>query len=269
MNKNKIIEISKKYYKNFEENIQWIDYELRWMFNSELLMIVSIINKLNINLVIESWRARWHSTNILAKNLPSKKIISIDFDESSNDIKYSEEKLKKYSNLELLYGDSNIVIPENITKECAIIIDWPKWEDALILTETLLKNPLVKCVFIHDFHKNSFERNIFDMIFKNTFCSDDLDYVENFRKLDTDCWEKLEKHWERPYIRWNIKIDSYASTIAVVFNDENVTNKTIYNNFINYYKHKNKISLWKFLSTKLNNDWIIYKVLLKIKNLIK
>jgi hypothetical protein len=242
MKSEQIIETARQNLGHFEKSARGTYYELRGIFTSEALLIASVIKSLEVNLLIESGRARGYSTKIFAeffKNYPSFRIISIDFDRNSEDSKHSEEQLKKYGNLKLVYGDSTEILPTLITEKCAVFIDGPKGDEALLLAAKVMENSLVQAVFIHDLHQNTFIRNVCDIIFNKTFFSDNKDYVTEFSFLDKDCWSKLASHGEAPYIRKGKNINSYASTVAVIFNEENAINKLALENYQSYYAHLN------------------------------
>lgn len=271
MIKKEIIKICEKNEKFFSGIINNIEYEPRGMLNSELLLVVSLIKKMNLKHIIESGRARGYSTHVFCELFHNEdyKISSIDLDNSSEDAKYSEKMLKKYNNLDMIYGDSNEVIPKLIKDDCAIIIDGPKGDNALQLGLKLLNNEKVKVIFIHDLHKNTFHRNIFEILFNNYFCSDDLDFVDRFMYLDKNCWKKLKNKGENQYIRKGKKIDSYASTLGVIFNDKKAVNITNKSNYLKYYSESKKITLKKYIINKLNRKSLLYRIALKINKLIK
>lgn len=271
MDKKEILSVVKNNVKDFDDIIKDNPFQLRGMFNSELLLICSLIKDSWVTNIIESGRARGHSTKTLCDFFSDEKykIKSIDFDKDSEDVRYSERKLKKYKNIELLYGDSNDIIPKLITENSVVVIDWPKWQDALLLAIKLLKNKKIKMIMIHDLHKTSFERNIFDILFNNVFCSDDLDFVEKFSNLDDDCWSILKGHWEQPYIRNWKKNYSYASTISIIFNKKDTLKKPEIDNYLEFHKRSTNISLWMYLTNTLWSWNYIIQLLKKVKKIFK
>lgn len=249
-----------------------IPYEIRGVFTSEALLIVSMAKLLNVNLLIESGRARGYSTKIISdffKNQANFKIISIDFDKNSADAKYSEENLSDYKNLKLVYGDANKILTKEITEECVIFIDGPKGDEAILLASEILKNPLVKAIMVHDLHKNTFHRNIFEIVFNHTFFSDDKEYVEKFSYLDKSCWDTLKNHDESPYYRKGQKIESYASTLAIAFNDTEAMDLRVFENYKSYYKNLNNDSLKKYIYNKTKSWPAMNRFLNKIYKLFK
>lgn len=230
-------EISSK----FEKEIEGIEYQLRGVLNSEALLLAAITEAMDVELIIESGRARGYSTKILAEffnDNPKLEIASIDFDKYSKDAKYSEKEMAEYNNVSLLYGDAHQLAPALATKDCIVFIDGPKGDEALLLSIELLKNKNVKAVCVHDLHQSTFHRDICSMIFNNTFFSDNQDFVEKFSYLDKPCWEKLDSDKEQPYLRKGQEINSYGSTLGVIFNKDNTLTQPQVRNFEEYRKRE-------------------------------
>lgn len=209
--RNNIIDICNKYV----DRLELPPYEDRGVFNSEMLLACSIMAELDLKAIVESGRANGHSTEIIARFFPNKKFYSID---TSNKV---TKDFSRYNNLELVTGDSTQIIGDYIKEDCAVFIDGPKGEKALKLAKILLCNETVKVIFIHDLYSPSPERKVAEKAFENIIFSDDEKFVSKFSYLDKDCWETLKRIGgipERPYIRRNREIISYASTLAVIFN---------------------------------------------------
>ncbi len=265
MNSNRIIEICSENVQSYKKIISGINYESKGIFNSEMLLFVSLTKYFSVNLIIESGRANGQSTKIIAecfKN-PIYKIISVESNRFSPHVKNSYERLKKYRNLELLFGTSFSLIPELIMEECCILIDGPK-TGAIKLAINCMKNPLVKAVFVHDLTKDSNQRITAKKVFNYYFFTDNKDYVTKFKVLDEKCWLDLKRYkkyrnWA-PYRRDNKVTKSYFSTLAVFMNSNNAININQYNPKLED-KKKWKHS-WSF--KYLLNDWP-----LRIKNIIR
>jgi len=224
LDKNKIYEICSDNLSDFLRVISGMSYESQGIFNSEMLLLVSLVKHFNVKLIIESGRANGQSTKILAEYFknPEYKIISIEFTRYSSEVKHSYKKLKNYKNLKLLFGDSFKLIPDLITEECCILIDGPKKLMALKLALNSFKNPLVKAILIHDMYKDAPYREIAEKFFPNHFFTDDKDYVKKFKRIDKKNWIDLRKYRDfrswGPYRRGNKKFKSYSSTLMVAFN---------------------------------------------------
>jgi len=260
MNKKEILKACEKNKKQFEKIIKDVPYSEKGIFNSEMLLFVSIVKALNVKTIIESGRALGQSTEVICRFFNDKKysIYSIELNRYSKDVAFAEKRLKNYSNLKLLYGDSNSLIFKLIRDKCAILIDGPKGEEAILLAIKLLRNPKVKLIFIHDLHKNTFDRNIAEILFNNIFFSDDEDFVKKFKELDKNCWEKLKGTGEAPYLRKGKKINSYASTLAVIFNQKNSLNFRAIKNYLEYSERKRETLLRKIVRVLRKSPFFLF-----------
>lgn len=222
---------------SFEKMIKDEPYQLRGILNSEALLIVAIAKQLGVKHIIESGRARGHSTNLIAKLFQdddAMKITSIDIDNKTADAKFSEAKLKKFPNVNLIYGDSFKLISGIIRENCIVFIDGPKGEPALELTGKLLEDKRVKAVLVHDLHKNTFPRNISEIIFQKHFFTDDADFVKRFGSLDQNCWKVMENTGYKPYTRADKNVLSYGHTLGVFFNESEPYVEPQYKNYIEH-----------------------------------
>ena len=205
-------------------------YEEHGILHSEMLAVCSVIQNLDIDLVVESGRYKGQSTEILAKYFTGTKtkIVSIEINKDEN-AKYVENKLKNYSNLKLMYSDANYVIPKILAqhrgKRVAILFDGPKGEKATKIFERAICDfPEVIAGFFHDMRKSSERmanpvRAIMENSFNRVWFTDDNEYVATFGYLDHACLPKnntITEHSWRPWMKGNNKIGSYGPTLAVV-----------------------------------------------------
>jgi len=246
MEKEEIIDICQKTEKKFKKIIKNISYEKKGIFNSEMLMFVSIVESLGIKNIIESGRARGQSTKVICEffNNPNYKIDSIEYYKYNKDAIIAMRRLHQYKNLNLHFGDALGLIPKILKNECCILLDGPKGDKALKLAASLFKNPFVRAVFIHDVHKDSPHRMVMENLFNYTFFSDDEDFIKRFKYLDKDCWIKQARYkkardWE-PYKRGQKKMQSYSSTLGAVFNNKSGINTQFYKEYFGN-KRSNKI----------------------------
>lgn len=196
-------------------------YEEKGVFNSELLLFISVVELLEPDRIVESGRARGHSTKVLAEYFKDRDIdiISIEQVRGSDDDEIARDKLAGHERVELLYGDSREIIDSELESSTVVLIDGPKGDEALKMTLDLLKQDEPEAVFIHDLHRNTLHRDLSELLFNYTYFSDDEAFVEKFRHLDEPCWEHLDNSWA-PYLRKDEKIESYASTFGVFFNGD-------------------------------------------------
>ena len=225
---NFMIKTALKYKQKFKKLLE--GYEERGILNSEMLLICSIIKELDIDLIIESGRYKGRSTEILAKFFLQDKVRIVSIERLKNgNAKYVEQKLKHYSNLKMLYGDSHKVIPKILRKKkerkIAILFDGPKGEIAInIFKSVILKYFNVMVGFFHDMrilpdvlHKEG--RKLLVNTFERFFFSDNEDFIVNFKHLDLSCIAKensITAHSWRPWMKGYEKSISYGPTIAVV-----------------------------------------------------
>lgn len=198
------------------------NYESRGILNSEMLAVLTLINDLDIDLLIESGRARGQSTYILAKYLQQSKveIHSIELTRDS-DALFAEQRLASFENVNLHYGDSHHLISQILkshpNKKVALLIDGPKGRNAFrLLSETLTETEQVVVGFIHDLNlltegKVNLERCYVDKFFDRVFLTDDGRYVEATKKID------IQSELQTPYHKGAWYIGSYGPTLGIIF----------------------------------------------------
>lgn len=269
MTKEDIINACHNNHVPFVKNTKGISYEKRGVLTSEALLIASIAHYFNVPLVLESGRARGHSTQLLAEAFKNTtvQIISIDY-EKNDDTAYSEKILEKYPSVEMYYGDAHQVLAKHISDDCIVFIDGPKGEPALSLTADLLQNKKVKAVLVHDLSQNRFVRNIAEVIFDNCFFSDDNDFVEKFKNVDEECWKLMSEAGSGPYMIHGKTTGSYGPTIGVFFNSDTPMNEPAFSNYQQYVKDK-KPTLKKALLKNYNHDSLLYKTIRGVYRLFK
>jgi len=128
------------------------------IWESEMFLFYAAIKPFAPKQILESGRARGKSTLILARCFPDARIVSVEYDRQSENAAAAEEKLKGFSNVELLYGDSREILPERLQTGDAVLIDGPKDFRALKLALDLLRTGKPCAVFVHDFPPNSAQR---------------------------------------------------------------------------------------------------------------
>ncbi len=201
------------------------------IFMSEMFMILSLVVSLKIDLVVESGRGSGFSTEILCKYLNpyGVKIISIERDRSEFQNEVSR-RLQKFTNLELLFGDSIKILPKIIKRhsqqKIGILIDGPKGYNAVkTLKKLIIKNEKIIVGIIHDMRKldlgkPSSSRFYLENEFDRTIFSDDNDFVQEIRFMDDSVWlhnyENSLDNW-RPYTKGFQFVGSYGPTLGIVF----------------------------------------------------
>lgn len=196
-----------------------------------MALVIGLCRKLDINLVLESGRARGQSTYLLGKYLPEARIESIEREWGSTDAAFCETRLRGLTNVRWSYGDSRRSLPSLAnafpSHRIAILLDGPKGNVALDLMQECFAYPNVMVGFIHDMRKldhgqPSDHRVEAEKRFPKAFYSDDPAYVEMTRHLDAHISE--ETGWKPYHIRKHTSrgdfelTGSYGPTIGVFFN---------------------------------------------------
>lgn len=220
--------------KTLIQSVTAIDYEFRGIFNSELVLITSLLKTLNISKILESGRARGHSTYVISKLLQGNMgflLISMDFTRDQASL-YAEERLSGEKSIELLYGDSNTMLRKisrdkriQFEEGYGIVLDGPKGLNAMYLSMKLMRsNQPPKIIFIHDMRrldkgKSSFHRYLCSIIFDRVFFSDDFPITSEVLEVDKSVFSFIEPDEEypiRPYHKGRYNIGSYGPTLAVI-----------------------------------------------------
>src|SRR5437868_5768303 len=81
------------------------------IWESEMFLFYAAVQPFRPHQILESGRARGKSTLILARCFPEARIVSIELERDSDNANAAEAKLKPYQNVELVYGDSRIILP--------------------------------------------------------------------------------------------------------------------------------------------------------------
>src|SRR5438309_4836511 len=155
------------------------------IWESEMFLFYAAVNPYAPKQILESGRARGKSTLILARCFPNARIVSVEFDRQSENAAAAEAKLKPYSNVELLYGDSREILPERLQDGDAVLIDGPKDFRALKLALELLRTGKPCAVFVHDFPPSSPQRKFVERNWPNAFFGDDP-LFQRFQSLDNE-----------------------------------------------------------------------------------
>jgi len=155
------------------------------IWESEMFLFYAGVKPFAPKQILESGRARGKSTLILARCFPESRIVSVEYEQESENAPAAEAKLKNESNIELLYGDSREILPERIQTGDAVLIDGPKDFHALKLAVDLLRTGKPCAVFVHDFPPNSPQRKFVERNFPNAFFGDDPLFA-CFQSLDAE-----------------------------------------------------------------------------------
>ena len=202
-----------------------LDYREKGIINSEMLAVLAVTKQMNIELIIESGRYSGQSTKVLAEFYKGTDVRIISIEHNRGEIaKQAEKDLAGYKNLELLYGDSNVVVPRlfktNQARRTAVLIDGPKGEAALKLMLSTLSHPNVLVGFVHDLPKpyrrtTGIWRDLVSNYFDRVFFTDDFEYVDQYSFLDKNIWAEDGLEWG-PYHKNYAKTGSYGPTLGII-----------------------------------------------------
>ena len=153
------------------------------IWESEMFLFYAAVKPLAPGQILESGRARGKSTLMLARCFPEARIVSIELDRGTENALAAEAKLKSFSNVELLYGDSRALMLEHLRPGDAVLIDGPKDFRALKLALQLLQTNKPSVVFVHDFPPGSAVRDFVEKNWPGVFFGDDPAFAR-FQALD-------------------------------------------------------------------------------------
>ncbi len=199
----------------FEEKTADLDYQNRGIFFSEMLFAWATAAGLNARQVVESGRARGHSTQMLARLFPRSRIISIEYTWDHDDARFAEEHLASHANLALLYGDANQILPAVLLEGDVVFIDGPKRMAGLFLALRALATGKADLVFVHDCYQNQETRYLMDLHVPGVFYSDSPEFVEHFRHLDEKAWESKRSN-KQDAVYGDEPGKSYGPTFACI-----------------------------------------------------
>jgi hypothetical protein len=215
------------------KEISEIKYLPRGIYNSEMLLMISVLKFLNVETVLESGRARGHSTQLISKLLQNndshKSLISLDFKKDS-DSEYAETNLAQYPKTKLIYGDANFILKKIVRKKFsqsdryAVLLDGPKSFNALYLTAKLIRCKIPPVVlFIHDMKKIQkdgkfpLQRYMCSVIFDRVFFSDEFQIKPMVKMCDESIFLLSDTTWLNSVNSPNFLFrESYGPTLAVI-----------------------------------------------------
>lgn len=130
-------------------------YEHRGILHSEMAMVLYLAQRLGIERIIESGRARAQSTYMLAKYLPDVEIHSIEA-RGGADSEFGAARVRGFPNVFLHEGNGAEVLPGIAclgTKRTAVLCDGPKGAAAVAIVKKCFEYPHVRVGFIHDMRR--------------------------------------------------------------------------------------------------------------------
>lgn len=226
-------------------------YEERGILQSEMLAVCGVCEALDVDVVIESGRARGQSTLTMARYFAGSKtrIVSLEWLRDA-DAEFAEQRLAAYKHVELQYGNAHRLLPQVLEQlaglRVAVVLDGPKGQEAIeLIAKCFAGNsngsagtPRAEVVagFIHDMRQGTSQRATLSRPLQaveaavssgtggatpRVFFTDDPAYCERFGGLDCVCLPKDEAsitvHSWRPFKKGHEESVSYGPTLAVWF----------------------------------------------------
>lgn len=201
------------------ESVRGLVVESRGVLNSEAACFAGLCRRLGVQNVVESGRARAHSTLLMAKLLPDVHIYSIEY-ENDADAQYGVSRVHDLSNVTLIEGDARFLatgVLGDLRGPTALFIDGPKGKEAVCLAQQLVADhEHVVLVGIHDMHRNdttarglpNISRHWFAHAFDRHLFSDDAVLLATYSDLDVG--SGITPHRKGP---WDI--GSYGPTLGL------------------------------------------------------
>jgi len=198
-------------------------YEERGVLHSEMLAVCSAFEALGVDVVIESGRCRGQSTRILAEffaGAPTK-VVSVELVRDAN-ADFAETRLGGYGNVELLYGDTERMLPELLERfrgrRIGLLLDGPKGVAALSLSRRAFESsPDVAVSCIHDMRIDFPQRAAAADYPFRAFFTDEAEYRGLYAALDDACLPtgEITVHTWRPFKKGHEDVDGYGPTLGV------------------------------------------------------
>lgn len=168
-----------------------VERQTKGVLFSEMLFLSAVVAVLRDageapGQLLESGRARAQSTLIASLCLPDLPIVSVERNPDHEDAAVAERRLRGRDNVECLFGDSRVILPQRTQPGDVVLIDGPKDFRALKLANRLLRDQRPAAVLIHDCVAGFPVRRFLDRHAPWSFAADAPPFVERFGRLDRD-----------------------------------------------------------------------------------
>ena len=198
----------------FERRIGDVDRVERGIAISEALFVFATVADLKPGRILESGRALGQSTYLLGRAFPDTPIISIESNATHPDAKPALDRLRGLSNVECLFGNSRVLLPQLTQPGDVVVIDGPKRFRALKLAYKIMRRRQPALVFIHDCKKGTPFRRFVETRIPWSFFSDDHRFVQQYCRLDRYFGDAKIRRWSDPDHR--PRDESYAGTFGCI-----------------------------------------------------
>jgi hypothetical protein len=198
----------------FERRVGDVDPVERGIAVSEALFIFATVADLRPRQIIESGRALGQSTYLLGRAFPDTRIISIEANAGHPDAEPALKRLRGLANVECLFGNSRVLLPQLTQPGDVVIIDGPKRFRALKLAYKVMRGRQPALVFIHDCARGTPFRRFVETRIPWSFFSDDHRFVQQYCRLDRYLDDAEIRRWSDPDHR--PQDESYAGTFGCI-----------------------------------------------------
>ncbi len=180
-----LLEEAQRLLPSYRERTAGVSHEPKGIRRSEMFFFYASVASLQPARIVESGRARAQSTLVLSKLFPQTAIVSLESDGTSPDVPIAAARLRDCANVECLFGDSLLLLPNVVEPGDIVLIDGPKDFRALKLALRLLRGGRPRAVFVHDLWLGSAARRFVDRHLPSAILSDDPRWVQNYASLDS------------------------------------------------------------------------------------
>src|SRR6267154_1151032 len=175
----------------FQRRVAGIPYERKGILYSEMFFLYLCAQASRPSRIVESGRARGQSTLVLSTIFPDLDVVSIESDADSPEVQVAQDRLRGRENVSMRFGDATRILPAEVRKGDAVLIDGPKGFRGLRLGLRLLATGRVAQVFIHDCALGTEERAFLDVHLRGPLYSDSIEFARIARVLDAACWADM------------------------------------------------------------------------------
>ena len=179
-----ILEAAPRHLERYRELTAPLAHVEKGIRRSELFFLYAAVADEPPARIVESGRARAQSTLVLSSLFPEAEIVSIESDAQSPDVAIAAERLRERRNVECLFGDSRVLLPEVVRAGDVVLIDGPKDFRAVKLALQLLAAGKPRAVFVHDLWEGSLARPFVERWLPWVFFSDAPDWLRAYIVLD-------------------------------------------------------------------------------------
>jgi predicted O-methyltransferase YrrM len=167
----------------FLERTRGLAHAAKGIRRSEMFFLYALAVPLRPRRILESGRARAQSTLVLSLLFPAATVVSVESNPDSADAEVAAERLRDQKNVECLFGDSRVLLPQLVEPNDLVLIDGPKDFRAVRLALQLLKTGKPSAIFVHDLWLGSPARAIVDQL-DLALLSDHSAWVRSYARLD-------------------------------------------------------------------------------------